>query len=144
MTPTSRGLAPWMIVALGGLVAGTIDITYACTFWGIKAGVLPPRIFQSVAAGLLVSASGFVLLFPFYGTNIADMQIAQVAHAVIAILFIALILGHIYIGTLGMEGAFEAMGTGEVDINWAREHHDRWLAEKLEAEGRQPSATPAE
>ncbi|MGO4513915.1 formate dehydrogenase subunit gamma [Bradyrhizobium sp. MOS001] len=98
----------------------------------------------SVAAGLLVSASGFVLLFPFYGTNIADMQIAQVAHAVIAILFIALILGHIYIGTLGMEGAFEAMGTGEVDINWAREHHDRWLAEKLEAEGRQPSATPAE
>jgi formate dehydrogenase subunit gamma len=98
----------------------------------------------SVAAGLAVSASGFVLLFPFYGTNIADMQIAQVAHAVIAILFIALILGHIYIGTLGMEGAFEAMGTGEVDINWAREHHDRWLAEKLEAEGRQASATPAE
>ncbi|MET4200925.1 formate dehydrogenase subunit gamma [Bradyrhizobium sp. LA6.12] len=98
----------------------------------------------SVAAGLLVSASGFVLLFPFYGTNIADMQIAQVAHAVIAILFIALILGHIYIGTLGMEGAFEAMGTGEVDINWAREHHDRWLAEKLEAEGRQASAIPAE
>ena len=98
----------------------------------------------SVAAGLLVSASGFVLLFPFYGTNIADMQIAQVAHAVIAILFIALILGHIYIGTLGMEGAFEAMGTGEVDTNWAREHHDRWLAEKLEAEGRQASATPAE
>ncbi|MGX0979759.1 formate dehydrogenase subunit gamma [Bradyrhizobium japonicum] len=98
----------------------------------------------SVAAGLLVSASGFVLLFPFYGTNIADMQIAQVAHAVIAILFIALILGHIYIGTLGMEGAFEAMGTGEVDINWAREHHDRWLAEKLEAEDRQASATPAE
>jgi formate dehydrogenase subunit gamma len=98
----------------------------------------------SVAAGLLVSASGFVLLFPFYGTNIADMQIAQVVHAVIAILFIALILGHIYIGTLGMEGAFEAMGTGEVDINWAREHHDRWLAEKLEAESRQASATPAE
>jgi formate dehydrogenase subunit gamma len=98
----------------------------------------------SVVAGIAVSASGFVLLFPFYGTNIADMQIAQVAHAVIAILFIALILGHIYIGTLGMEGAFEAMGTGEVDINWAREHHDRWLAEKLEAEGRQPSATPAE
>ncbi|WP_377831068.1 formate dehydrogenase subunit gamma (plasmid) [Bradyrhizobium lupini] len=98
----------------------------------------------SVAAGLLVSASGFVLLFPFYGTNIADMQIAQVAHAIIAILFIALILGHIYIGTLGMEGAFEAMGTGEVDINWAGEHHDRWLAEKLKAEGGQASATPAE
>jgi formate dehydrogenase subunit gamma len=97
----------------------------------------------SVAAGFAVSASGFVLLFPFYGTNIADMQLAQVAHAIIAILFIALILAHIYIGTLGMEGAFEAMGTGEVDLNWAREHHDRWLAE-LESEGRRPSATPAE
>jgi formate dehydrogenase subunit gamma len=97
----------------------------------------------SVAAGLAVSVSGFVLLFPFYGTDIADMQIAQIAHAVVAILFIALILGHIYIGTLGMEGAFEAMGTGEVDINWAREHHDRWLTEKL-AEGRQTSVAQAE
>jgi formate dehydrogenase subunit gamma len=99
----------------------------------------------SVAAGVAVSASGFVLLFPFYGTNIVDMQLAQVAHAVIAVLFIALILAHIYIGTLGMEGAFEAMGTGEVDLNWAREHHDRWLAERLvDKEGGRPSATPAE
>src|ERR1700759_2006177 len=97
----------------------------------------------SLAAGTAVSASGFVLLFPFYGTNIADMQLAQAAHAIIAILFIALILAHIYIGTLGMEGAFEAIGTGEVDINWAKEHHDRWLAEKLGAEGAR-SATPAE
>ena len=46
-------------------------------------------------------------------------------------LFVALILAHIYIGTLGMEGAFEAMGTGEVDLNWAKEHHDLWLEEKL-------------
>jgi formate dehydrogenase subunit gamma len=98
----------------------------------------------SIAAGAAVSASGFVLLFPFYSTNIADMQLAQVAHAIIAILFIALILAHIYIGTLGMEGAFEAMGTGEVDLNWAREHHDRWLAEKIEREGSQSSAIPAE
>jgi formate dehydrogenase subunit gamma len=98
----------------------------------------------SVGAGIAVSASGFVLLFPFYGTNIADMQLAQVAHAIIAILFVALILAHIYIGTLGMEGAFEAMGTGEVDLNWAKEHHDRWLAEQLEREGRRPSAAPAE
>jgi formate dehydrogenase subunit gamma len=100
----------------------------------------------SLAAGVTVSVSGFLLLFPFYGTNIADMQLAQVVHAVVAVLFIALILGHIYIGTLWMEGAFEAMGTGEVDLNWAKEHHDRWLARELASEGRQgrPSATPAE
>jgi formate dehydrogenase subunit gamma len=100
----------------------------------------------SLAAGVVVSVSGFVLLFPFYGTNIADMQIAQAVHAIVAILFVALILGHIYIGTLGMEGAFEAMGTGEVDLNWAKEHHDVWLAGKLASQDRQEqaSATPAE
>jgi formate dehydrogenase subunit gamma len=100
----------------------------------------------SLLSGVAVSASGFVLLFPFYGTNIADMQIVQVIHAVVAVLFVALILAHIYIGTLGMEGAFEAMGTGEVDLNWAKEHHDLWLARKLAGEDAQvqPSATPAE
>jgi formate dehydrogenase subunit gamma len=100
----------------------------------------------SLAAGAVVSASGVVLLFPFYGTDIADMQIAQAVHAIVAVLFVALILGHIYIGTLGMEGAFEAMGTGEVDLNWAKEHHDLWLAQQLGNKDRQgqPSATPAE
>jgi formate dehydrogenase subunit gamma len=102
----------------------------------------------SLAAGVAVSASGFLLLFPFYGTNIAEMQLAQVVHAVVAVLFVALILAHIYIGTLGMEGAFEAMGTGEVDLNWAKEHHDLWLAQQLardsQSEGGQISATPAE
>jgi formate dehydrogenase subunit gamma len=100
----------------------------------------------SLAAGVTISASGILLLFPFFGTDIADMQLAQVIHAVVAVLFVALILGHIYIGTLGMEGAFEAMGTGEVDLNWAKEHHDRWLAQQLANEDRQgqPSATPAE
>ncbi len=88
----------------------------------------------ALGAGIAVIASGYVLLFPFYVTNIAGMQAAQVVHAIIAVLFVAVILAHIYIGTLGMEGAFEAMGTGEVDLNWAREHHDRWLAEVLAKE----------
>ncbi|UVO27177.1 formate dehydrogenase subunit gamma [Bradyrhizobium arachidis] len=96
----------------------------------------------SMAAGVAVSVSGFLLLFPFYGTNIAEMQFAQVVHAVVAVLFIALILAHIYIGTLGMEGAFEAMGTGEVDVNWAKEHHDLWFAQQQAREN--PSAMPAE
>jgi formate dehydrogenase subunit gamma len=100
-------------------------------------------------AGAAVAVSGYLLLFPFYATNIAGMQIAQVVHAVVAILFVAVIIAHIYIGTLGMEGAFEAMGTGEVDLNWAKEHHDQWLAEQLAKERQarppgQPSATPAE
>ena len=103
----------------------------------------------ALGAGAAVAVSGYVLLFPFYVTDILGMQIAQVVHSVVAVLFVALILGHISIGTLGMEGAFEAMATGEVDFNWAKEHHDLWLAEQLK-KGRikngsgRPSVTPAE
>jgi formate dehydrogenase subunit gamma len=123
----------------------------------IKSKHAPARRFNAgeklvfwgaLGAGILVSVSGYLLLFPFYVTDIAGMQIAQVVHAVIAVLFVALILGHIYIGTLGMEGAFEAMWTGDVDYNWAKEHHDLWLEDELakHAAGsrRYPSATPAE
>jgi formate dehydrogenase subunit gamma len=101
----------------------------------------------AVGAGAAVAVSGYLLIFPFYLTNIAGMQVAQVVHSIIALLFIAVILAHIYIGTLGMEGAFEAMGTGSVDLNWAKEHHGAWFAEEV-AKGRVPagqlSATPAE
>jgi formate dehydrogenase subunit gamma len=102
----------------------------------------------ALLGGIAVIVSGYILLFPFYWTNIAGMQLAQIAHAIIAVLFIALILGHIYIGTLGTEGAFEAMGTGEVDVNWAKEHHDLWLQKKLGEErgnpaGTSPSSAPA-
>jgi formate dehydrogenase subunit gamma len=121
----------------------------------IKSKHAPARRFNAgeklvfwgaLGAGILVSISGVLLLFPFYVTNIAGMQVAQVVHAVIAVLFIALILGHIYIGTLGTEGAFEAMWTGEVDLNWAKEHHDLWLEslkDRPAAARQTPSATPA-
>jgi formate dehydrogenase subunit gamma len=101
----------------------------------------------ALAGGIAVIVSGYLLMFPFYVTNIFGMQIAQGIHALIALLFIALILAHIYIGTVGMEGAFEAMGQGTVDLNWAKEHHNLWLEQATRA-GRkpqgQPSATPAE
>jgi len=58
-----------------------------------------------------------------------EMQLAQMWHAIVAFAFMVVILAHIYIGTLGMEGAFDAMGSGEVDLNWAREHHDLWVEE---------------
>ena len=97
-------------------------------------------------AGVAVMVSGYLLMFPFYVVGIAGMQIAQVVHAVIAVPFVAVIIAHIYIGTLGMEGAFEAMANGDVDFNWAKEHHDLWLEQQLASEGRQgqTSVTPAE
>jgi formate dehydrogenase subunit gamma len=77
------------------------------------------------------------------------MQNAAMVHGVIAMLFIAAMLGHIYIGTIGMEGAFEAMGEGTVDVNWAKEHHDLWLEQESARTGpnqsqRQPAASPGE
>jgi formate dehydrogenase subunit gamma len=102
----------------------------------------------ALVAGAAVIVSGYMLLFPFYFASIAGMQIAQVVHALVAVLFVAVIIAHIYIGTVGMEGAFEAMGTGEVDLNWAKEHHDLWLRDRLAVEQppgqHTPSAAPAE
>ncbi len=80
--------------------------------------------------GGAVAASGYLLMFPFYGTDIANMQLAQIIHGIIALLFVATMLGHIYIGTIGMEGAFEGMWDGTVDVNWAKEHHDLWPEEE--------------
>jgi formate dehydrogenase subunit gamma len=71
-------------------------------------------------------------MFPFYGTDIAGMQTAQMIHGIVGLLFIAIMLAHIYIGTIGMQGAFEAMGKGDVDVNWARQHHSLWLDKQVE------------
>jgi formate dehydrogenase subunit gamma len=94
-----------------------------------------------VIGGTAVAVSGYLLMFPFYGTNIADMQVAQVVHGVVALLFVAAMLAHIYIGTIGMEGAFEAMWDGTVDVNWAKEHHSVW-AEREVAKGHVTAASP--
>ena len=153
------GLALIVAIFIKDNIPDQIDIEWFKQGGGfIKSKHAPARRFNAgeklvfwgaLGVGVLVAVSGYLLLFPFYVTDIFGMQIAQGVHAVIAILFIALILGHIYIGTLGMESAFEAMWTGEVDYNWAKEHHDLWLEEQL-AKGRAgprqklPSATPAE
>lgn len=93
-----------------------------------------------VLGGLAVSASGYFLMAPFFFTGVGGMQVAHVIHALLAVVMIAVILAHIYIGTLGMEGAFDAMGRGEVDENWAAEHHSGWYA----AQGKQTRARPRE
>ncbi len=81
----------------------------------------------TVFGGGIVAASGYVLIFPFSVTDIGGQQLAYIVHGVLAALMFAAMLAHIYIGSVGMEGAFDAMGTGQVDYNWAKEHHDRWV-----------------
>jgi formate dehydrogenase subunit gamma len=110
--------------------AGRFNAGEKLVFWAALGG------------GVAVAVSGFLLMFPFYVTNILGMQIAQVVHSIVAVLFVALIIAHIYIGTLGTEGAFEAMGTGSVDLNWAKTHHGLWLEEEKVAKGLVPDRPP--
>jgi len=100
-----------------------------------------------VLGGAAAAVTGYLLMFPFYATDVAGMQTAQSIHGIVAVLFIAIMLAHIYIGTIGMEGAFESMGTGEVDVNWARQHHPLWLDEqqaRTGAGGPRAAMQPAE
>ncbi|GJD62873.1 formate dehydrogenase subunit gamma [Methylobacterium frigidaeris] len=83
-----------------------------------------------VGFGLAMGATGIMMIFPFAATDINGMQIMQVIHSLIGVVFIAGILAHIYIGSLGMEGAYDAMGSGEVDLAWAKVHHDLWVKEQ--------------
>jgi formate dehydrogenase subunit gamma len=79
------------------------------------------------------------MLFPFSAVDINGMQWAQYVHAGVGVLLIAAMLAHIYIGSLGMEGAYDAMGSGEVDLAWAKAHHNLWVEEEQAktASGRQ-------
>lgn len=115
-------------------------------------------IFWSVIVlGASISASGLSLLFPFelpmfaatfeklnavglpqlvglgeLNTVLApheEMQLAQLWHAIVSFALMAIILAHIYIGSVGMEGAYDAMGSGEVEEQWAKEHHSLWVKE---------------
>lgn len=81
--------------------------------------------------GLIMIVSGLALTFPNLFDTRAAMQYAQIVHATSACLVIAMSLGHIYMGTIGMEGSFEAMKTGEVDESWAKEHHEIWYQEEV-------------
>jgi formate dehydrogenase subunit gamma len=101
------------------------------------------------ALGLVVVASGLVLdkLVPGWGETRGQMQVAHMLHAVAAVLMTAMFLGHIYIGSIGMKGAYRSMRTGYVDEAWAKEHHEWWYddvkAGKIPANRSQRSAPPA-
>ncbi len=79
--------------------------------------------------GLIVCISGLVMDFQNFGQLRETMQISNLLHAAGSLLLIAASFGHIYIGTLGTEGALEGMKTGYVDETWAKQHHDLWYEE---------------
>ena len=94
--------------------------------------------------GIVVISSGFVLdrLLPGLVYERGTMQIAHMIHAVATLMMMAMFIGHIYIGTIGMQGAYQGMKTGYVDETWAREHHEYWYndikAGKIPAQRTEP------
>jgi formate dehydrogenase subunit gamma len=161
--PFTIGVVLILLMWIGGNIPNRTDREWLRRGGGIVGDDDPPAYrFNAgqkliywivVLGGGAVAVTGYLLMFPFYGTGIAGMQLAQIVHAVVAVLFIAAMLGHIYIGTIGMEGAFEAMSEGTVDVNWARQHHSLWLQEEMARTGPNesqpqprgtPAATPAE
>jgi formate dehydrogenase subunit gamma len=82
---------------------------------------------STIVGGVALSVSGYLLMFKPLAVDIAGMQLATIVHGVVGLVLVAIIIAHIYIGSLGMEGAFDAMGKGEVDLNWAKEHHSLWV-----------------
>jgi len=100
--------------------------------------------FGIVGLSIVVSWSGVILLFPNFDQTRAVMQEAWIWHAAAALLYIAISLGHIYMGTIGVEGAYGNMRTGYTDETWAKEHHQMWLDEVKSGKAAAPGgAVPA-
>ena len=155
--PFMLGLVIMFLIWIKDNIPNSLDLQWIKKGGGmLKNGEHPPaRRFNAgqkgifwivIVGGVLMSLSGWFLLFPYIPADVTALQFWTVIHAVIAMLFVAAMLAHIYIGSVGMEGAFDAMGTGEVDLNWAKEHHSLWVEEE-QAKGHAPGrarAAPAE
>jgi len=83
-----------------------------------------------VGLSLALVVSGAILLFPNFDQLRSTMQTWSVVHWICAILLVAMSLGHIYVGTIGVEGAYQSMREGHVDETWAKEHHSAWYDEQ--------------
>lgn len=101
---------------------------------------------------IVVGVTGFVLDFPNFAQGRGTMQLMNVVHAIAAVVYIGIAVGHIYMGSVGVEGAYDSMrirgGDGKVDEAWAKEHHERWYNEVMSqgqspAPGSAPSAATA-
>lgn len=132
-----------------------VDVAWFKSGGGMFGGEEPPAhkfnggekliFWISMIGGGAVIVTGFVLLFPFYGTTVSGMELAQIVHSVVAVLYVAAMFTHIYMGTIGVEGAFEAMVDGTVDVNWAKERHSLWHEEETQPGAAQGQAMrPAE
>jgi len=93
-----------------------------------------------VLVGIVISITGVIMLFPGLVEDVRWLQLSTILHAIGAVALIAVLFGHIYVGTIGMEGSLDSMLKGEVDENWAKEHHDLWYEEVTGKSATEPTA----
>ena len=79
-----------------------------------------------ILIGFVIAISGLILVSPNFGQGRVVMEVTHLVHTASAMLLIIVSVGHMYLGSIGSEGALEGMQSGYVDINWADAHHDRW------------------
>lgn len=79
-----------------------------------------------ILIGLVIAISGLILVSPNFGQGRMIMGLSHVVHTIGALILMTVSIGHMYLGSIGSEGALEGMKTGYVDINWADAHHDSW------------------
>jgi formate dehydrogenase subunit gamma len=94
-----------------------------------------------VLGGLIAAATGYLLMFPYQATDLLAMQVVELVHALVCLLYVAAMVFHIYMATIGEEGAFEGMWHGVADENWARQNHSIWY-KRAAAEGDVPQTPP--
>ena len=95
-------------------------------------------------AGTFAILNAFGGSFPTELTVLQETQLSVIWHSLIGLVMIGIVIGHIYIGSVGMEGAIDAVGSGQVDLNWAKEHHSLWVEEELAKEADGGAQQPAE
>jgi formate dehydrogenase subunit gamma len=94
---------------------------------------------------VVLAVSGLVLNFPNFNQTRATMQLANVVHLTTAMLAVATVCFHIYLGTIGMRGAYDGMRYGYVDETWAKEHHEYWYNDVVAGKvsrGTTPASSP--
>ncbi len=97
-----------------------------------------------VLLSTVLTVTGLILVFPNIGQGRATMQLSSTIHMIAAYLSIAISLLHVYLGTLGVSGAYAAMRYGYVDETWARHHHELWYQDVVTGKTREALGQPGE
>ncbi len=150
--PFAAGLVVMLLIWIGKNMPKAYDLKWLATLGGAIGDGHPPAGFVNAGekvfywllfvGGVALTLSGVYLLFPNLGTVREAMQFWHLIHAASGLFLIAIALGHIYLGTIGTEGAFEGMAHGEVDEAFARQHHDIWY-EELKGSGKAAKSVDA-